>query len=106
MEWYNWVLIVVLALMACGIIGVKIYDYRNWKMQVESARRDFEHLKSRYVDTQRWVEQRLFDIEKKADRCVEDIAEVSKFAHGLETELYDTYDTLEAMINNSEGKEE
>lgn len=106
MNWESWVVIVVLALMACGLIGVKIYDYRQWKMQVENARREFEQMKTRYADTQRWVTNAIFDIDKKTDRCAEDIAEVSKFAHGLETELYDTYDTLEAMINGSEDKGE
>lgn len=106
MGWQSWVLAAVLALAACGVIGVKIYDNYKWKQRMEAMRREFEQMKARYAETQHWLEKRLFELDRRMDRCAEDIEEVSGFARGLETELYDTYDTLEAMINGSENKGE
>ena len=102
MGWQNWVVVVAIALAVCGFIGVKLYDNYKWKQQMEATRREFEQMKTRYADTQHWIEKRLFELDRKMDKCTEDIEEVNGFARGLETELYDTYDTLEAMINGSE----
>lgn len=102
MEWQLWVLIGIIIISVVGTGVIDMRKNREWVNRVEQTCRDFEVLKLKHVEQQQWIEKHLVNLNKDIQQLKESYEEVNKFARGLETELYETYDILEAMGREKE----
>ena len=99
MNWELQIIFGITALAIIGIIGLKIYDAVQWVRRVERNVRESERLKTRVMENECLLEE----LQRKMDTLRKDFMEEQKFSHEVQTELYDTYDTLVEMIHEVEA---
>lgn len=122
--WGLYVIVSVFGLALIGLLGLAIHDTIQWVQRIERIVRDYEYWKEKQCERMESIEkkvdglkdsdtfyrnavnERYAGIEKKLDNLKADIMETMKFSREVQTELYDTYDTLEKMINDSKNKRE